>query len=385
MSANLTWVIPALWGFGALSIAGTSTTAAVVNQRVATRETSLDAAFRLVRNAVETNHVPGAIALVARDGRVVRHQAFGLRDIENQLPFTTNTLCWVASITKPVTVAAAMTLVDAGKLALDDPVEKYLPEFREQTDTNGLHHVFTIRHLMSHTSGLVPNPPTRRSAWPIGGPLDDFWLQQNLPEIVQTIARSQLRFKPGAKFEYSNSALFVLGRVIEVISGKPYAAYVHEKILEPLDMRDTHFAPPAPATNRIAIIYARRDGKRETIFRHNPAVKISNTAPDGGLFSYPAQLVPFLQMFLNNDGRVLSRSAVAEMLKEQTSGWGLGWSLPDGLFLHEGSSGTVAWADPKTGVIGILFLQYRDQNKSDERLRKDFREAVRTAFAEARE
>jgi CubicO group peptidase (beta-lactamase class C family) len=355
--------------------------AVVANQNVATRDASLDAAFQLVRTAVETNHVPGAIALVAREGRVVRHEAFGLRDIENQLPFTTNTLCWIASITKPVTVAAAMTLVDAGKLMLDDPVEKYLPEFRDQRDTNGLHHVFTIRHLMSHTSGLVPNPPTRRSAWPLGGPLDDSWLEKNLPEIVETIARSQLRFAPGAKFEYSNSALFVLGRVIEVVSGKSYAAYVREKILEPLGMNDTHYAPPPPATNRIAIIYAQRDGKRETIFRHNPAVKISNTAPDGGLFSYPAQLVPFLQMFLNNDGRVLSRPAVAEMLKEQIPGWGLGWSLPDGLFLHEGSSGTVAWADPKTGVIGILFLQYRDQNKSDERLRKDFREAVQAAFA----
>jgi CubicO group peptidase (beta-lactamase class C family) len=362
----------------------TNAPAAVVNQPLTTRDVSLEAAFQLVRNAVETNHVPGAIALVARDGRVVRHEAFGVRDIENQLPFTTNTLCWIASITKPVTVAAAMTLVDAGKLALDDPVEKYLPEFREQTDTNGAHHVFTIRHLMSHTSGLVPNPPTRRSGWPLGGPLDDFWLQKNLPEVVQLIARSQLRFKPGAKFEYSNSSMFVLGRVIEVVSGKSYSAYVHEKILEPLGMNDTYYAPPPPATNRIAIIYARRDGQRETIFRHNPAVKIANAAPDGGLFSYPAQFVPFLQMFLNNDGRVLSRSAVAEMLKEQTPGWGLGWSLPDGLFLHEGSSGTVAWADPRTGVIGILFLQYRDQNKLDERLRMDFRAAVRAAFVDAR-
>ena len=343
----------------------------------------LDPAFRLVREAVEKNEVPGAIALVARHGRVVRHEAYGLRDIENQLPFTTNTLCWIASITKPVTVAAAMTLVDAGKLALDDPVEKYLPEFREQKDTNGLHHVFTIRHLMSHTSGLVPNPPTRRSGWPIGGPLDDFWLEQKLPDIVQTIARSQLRFKPGSQFEYSNSALFVLGRVIEVVSGKPYAAYVMEKILEPLGMTDTHYVPPRTEAKRVAAIYARRDGKLETIFRFNPAVKIVNTAPDGGLFSYPAQLVPFLQMFLNHDGRVLSRSAVAEMLKEQSPGWGLGWSLPEGLFLHEGSSGTMVWADPKTGVIGILFLQYRDQSQSDGRVRDGFRQAVRDASSES--
>ena len=139
---------------------------------------ALGPAFRIIREAVEKDEIPGAIALVARGGTILRHEAYGLRDIENRLPFTTNTLCWIASITKPVTVAAAMTLVDVGKLALDDAIEKYLPEFREQTDTNGTHHVFTIRQLMSHTSGLVPNPPTRRSGWPIGGPLDDFWLQQ---------------------------------------------------------------------------------------------------------------------------------------------------------------------------------------------------------------
>src|SRR4030095_14633671 len=122
---------------------------------------ALDPAFQLIREAVEKNEVRGAMALVARGGAILRHEAYGLRDIENQVPFTANTLCWIASITKPVTVAAAMTLVDSGKLVLDDPVEKYLPEFREQKDTNGMHHVFTIRQLMSHTSGLVPNPPTR--------------------------------------------------------------------------------------------------------------------------------------------------------------------------------------------------------------------------------
>ena len=344
------------------------------------RNDPLDSVFGLVRKAVEGKEIPGAIALVARNGRVVRQEAYGHRDIEAQLPFTTNTLCWMASITKPVTVAAAMTLVDAGRIGLDDAVEKYLPEFREQKDMNGVHHVITIRQLMSHTSGLVANPPTRRCGWPIGGPLDDFWLEQNLPEIVGTIAHSQLRFKPGSKFEYSNSALFVLGRIIEVVSGTPYAVYVKEKILEPLRMTDTYYAPPSTEANRVAKIYARRDGKLETIFRFNPGLKITNTAPDGGLFSYPAQLVPFLQMFLDNDGRVLSRRAVAEMLTPQPHGWGLGWSLQDGMFLHEGSSGTLAWADPKTGVIGIIFLQFRDQNKSDERLRKAFREAVQSAF-----
>jgi CubicO group peptidase (beta-lactamase class C family) len=366
------------WALSAVSFA------AVVDQRAGGRDDSLDAAFRLVGEAVEKNEVPGAIALVARHGRVLRHEAYGLSDIENRVSFTTNTLCWIASITKPVTVAAAMMLVDAGKLSLDDPVEKYLPEFHEQTDANGTHYVFTIRHLMSHTSGLVANPPTRRSGWPIGGPLDDLWLQQALPQIVQTIARSQLRFKPGSKFEYSNSALFVLGRVIEVVSGQLYAVFAKREILEPLGMTDTYYAPPTTDAKRVAVIYARQEGHRETIFRFNPTVKIVNAAPDGGLFSYPAQLVPFLQMFLDNNGRVLSRSSVAEMLKEQPQGWGLGWSRQDGLFMHEGSSGTVAWADPKTGVIGILFLQYRDKQESDARLRTSFRQAVREAFSDSK-
>jgi CubicO group peptidase (beta-lactamase class C family) len=338
-------------------------------------------AFQLLRDAVDKGELPGYIALVKRNGVVLQHEAFGLRDIENNLPFTTNTLCWIASITKPVTVTAAMTLVDAKKLGLDDSVEKYLPEFRDQKDTNGIHHVVTIRQLMSHTSGIVPNPPTRRSGWPIGGPLDDFWLQQKLPEIVQTIARSELRFKPGSKFEYSNSALFVLGRIVEVISGKPYAAYMQEKILQPLGMNETFYAPPRSEAHRIAKIYASRDGNRETIFHFNPDITISNAAPDGGLFSYPAQLVPFLETFLNNDGKILSRSAVAEMLKEQAPNWGLGWALENGVFFHEGSSGTIAWGDPKTGVIGILFTQFRNKDDSDARLRRQFRHAVAEAFA----
>lgn len=344
---------------------------------------NLGPAFTTLRDAVDRGDVPGYIALVARHGQVLRHEAYGWCDLENQRPFSTNTLCWIASITKPVTVAAAMTLVEAGKLGLEDPVEKYLPEFLEQKDTNGAHHVFTIRHLMSHTSGLTPNPPTRRSGWPMGGPLDDFWLQQNLPEIVRTIARSQLRFPPGSKFEYSNSALFVLGRVIEAVSGQPYAAYVKAKILDPLGMTDTHYAPPVSEAKRIAVIYARRDGKRETIFRFNPAVKISNAAPDGGLFSNPSQLRPFLQMFLDNDGRVLSRSSVSAMLTPQPQGWGLGWSLEDGQFLHTGSSGTMAWGDPKTGVIGFVFMQYREQKDGDARLRDSFRAAVQKGFTDS--
>ncbi len=347
-------------------------------------EERLTEAFNLVRDAVENNEVPGAIALVAQRGRIVRHEALGLSDLERQTPFRTNTLCWMASITKPVTVAAAMTLVDQGSISLDDPVEKYLPEFRQQQDQHGEHHAFTIRHLMTHTSGLVGNPPTRKSVDVIGGALTDAWLSQKLPDIVSAIASSQLRFQPGAKVQYSNAALFVLGRVIEVVSGKPYAAYVKEKILDPLGMLDSYYAPPPPEAWRVSPIYAEKQGKRTAIFRFNPELRITNTAPDGGLFSYPRELAKFLQMFLDNDGKVLSQQSVQAMLSEQAPGWGLGWALEEGLFTHGGSSGTVAWGDPKTSTVGILFLQFRDDKDKGAELRRSFQKAVREALTSDR-
>lgn len=108
-------------------------------------EAGLEAAYRPLREAVEKDEIPGAIALAARGGRVLRHEALGLCDLENKTPFRTDTLCWMASITKPVTAAAVMTLVDAGRVALDDPVEKFVAEFKGQKDKEGAHHAFTIR------------------------------------------------------------------------------------------------------------------------------------------------------------------------------------------------------------------------------------------------
>src|SRR5687767_15861180 len=122
MRANLSCLIVALWGTGWLTVG-----AAVANLQAAT----LDGAFELVRAAVEREEVPGAIALVARNGQIVRHEAYGLRDIENQLPFTTNTLCWIASITKPITVAAAMTPVAAKKLPWENQSKNTRRDFRE--------------------------------------------------------------------------------------------------------------------------------------------------------------------------------------------------------------------------------------------------------------
>jgi CubicO group peptidase (beta-lactamase class C family) len=340
--------------------------------------TSLDAAFELVARAIEHEGIPGAIALVAQHGKIVREQAFGVSHIESKTPFTPRTLCWIASITKPITVSAAMKLVEQGRIGLDDPVEKFLPEFNDQVDREGRHRPITVRQLMSHTSGIQANPPTRPSFF-----FESGWLGRNLGELPPLIAKTTLEFEPGGKVLYSNAAPYVLARIVELQSGQPFGDFLKQKILEPAGMHDTYFAVPATEAQRAANVCRDNRGERVVFCRVDPAWIVSMTMPDGGLFSSPRDIMKFLLLFLAEDSRVLAPESVRAMRTMQTPGWGLGWGLEeDGLFFHNGSSGTSAWADPRTGVIGILFFQVQNPQKTDP-LQARFRQAVRTALANA--
>lgn len=335
------------------------------------QEPSLDEAFRFLREAVEKDEIPGVSALVYRDGRILRTEAYGVCDIESRRAFEKDTLCSIASITKPVTVAAAMALVDDGRIALDDPVEKHLPELREQKDKDGRHHAFTIRHLMTHAAGLGTNPPSRKST------LGRDWLSQKIEDIVRGIAGTTLEYAPGSKAHYSNAGMFVLARVIEVVSGKAYADFVKERILDPLGMKDSYFRVPAAEGKRVANCYSEKSGKRTRYYRHDPEFTIVNTSPSGGLFSHPAEILKFIRLFLDNDGKVLSKNSVAEMLKVQRPGRGLGWALEKGVFSHGGSTGTYAWADPKRGLVVVVFLQCNGERATA--VRSKFLSAVEKA------
>jgi CubicO group peptidase (beta-lactamase class C family) len=345
---------------------------------LADSKSALDSAFAIVQEAVAKGEVPGAVALVSQRGQIIREEAFGLADVERKTPFTPRTLCWIASITKPVTVAAAMKLVETGQLGLDDPVEKYLPEFKEMQDKEGRHQAVTIRQLMSHTSGIQPNPPTRPDLF-----FEPVWLGRTIADVVPAIAKTQLQFEPGSRVQYSNAAPYVLGRIVEVQSGRRFHEHVRQTILEPAGMRDSYFILPPAEAERVAVVYRDTRRQRTTFFRFDPAWRVSMTLPDGGLFSSPREIQKFLQVFLTNDAQVLSRESVKAMLTPQAPGWGLDWSLEaDGLFHHSGSSGTSAWADPKTGVIGVLFFQLQNTEKIAP-LQSRFRQAVRDAFATA--
>ncbi len=334
----------------------------------------LTAAFRLIEDAVAKGEIPGAVVLVAQRGKIVREAAYGLSDIENHVPFRTDTVCWLASVTKPVTTAAIMKLVEAGKLRLDDPVEKYIPEFQTQKDKEGRHAAITIRQLLTHTAGLPGDPPTRKDVF------DPQWRGKSVAETVGPIARATLEFTPGTKVQYSNAGFYVLGRIIEIASGRPYADYVKEKILDPLGMKEA-FYPRLLASvepRRMASVYRQRQGERFLYFRYAPGMTTRNDTPDGGLFCTARDLFKFCQMFLDNDGRILSKGSVGQMLREQAPGRGLGWALENGGFAHAGSSGAYAWGDPHTGLVAILLVQYNDFRRIP-RLHTEFIEAVRAA------
>lgn len=336
----------------------------------------LEPALQIVSEAVASGDVPGAGVLVMQDGKTLVAEAFGTADLNARRAFRPNTIAWIASLTKPVTAAAAMTLVDQGRLALDDRVEKYLPEFGVMRTPDGKPAAITIRQLMSHNSGIQSSVPLRPPFF-----FEQPWYRRTLSEVASAVAKTKLSYEPGAKVEYSNAAPYVLGRIVELQARRPFGDYIRERILGPLGMRDTAFAVPAAKIDRAATVYRRQDGQLVVYCRFDPAWEVKMTMPDGGLFSTPQDIAAFAQSFLAEKSPILSSGAVEAMLTRQSEGYGLGWILDrPGQFSHWGSSGTLVWADPATKVVGVLFFQVQDRSRI-EPLQNRFRDAVAAALA----
>lgn len=330
-------------------------------------------ALEIVAQAVESGDIPGAAVLLTRNGETLAERAYGVAEFETRRPFSAETIGWIASLTKPVTAAAAMTLVDQGKLDLDDPVEKYLRDFESQLGPDGRHHPIRIRQLMSHSSGIQSSVPLRPRFF-----FEQPWYLRSLEEVAAAVAETELTFIPGQETRYSNAAPYVLGRIIEIQSGRRFGDYVREKILNPLGMTDTGFAIPASKIGRAATVYRRQDDGRVVFCRFNPDWNVRMTMPDGGLFSTTRDIAKFAQAFLGEESPILSRTSVRTMLSRQSDGYGLGWILDrPGQYSHWGSSGTRVWADLETGVVGVVFFQIQDQRRVDE-----IQERLRTAVSQ---
>jgi CubicO group peptidase (beta-lactamase class C family) len=336
---------------------------------------------------VDEDKAAGMVTLVARHGRVASMEAVGFQDRESKTPMRTDTIFQILSLTKPMTCAAVMTLVDEGRIAVIDPVEKYLPEFKNVTvavvPANGEvdphtsatqtkpSRPITLHDLMTHTSGLINDPPRGFKRG-----------EHTLAELVSAVAKEPLRFEPGSKWAYSSMGLATLGRIIEVVSGRSYEDFMAERIFVPLGMRDTHFFLPAEKENRLAALYTQTDAGLVRSERDRFRRGAKAPQPDAGLYSTASDVARFFQMMLNRgvlDGqRVLSPAAVETMTMVHTGdlkagffpgcGFGLGVAVvrePIGTYRyhsigsygHGGGFRCYGWADPSKDLIGVFLCQ----------------------------
>jgi CubicO group peptidase (beta-lactamase class C family) len=371
-----------------------------------------------MKGFVERGTIAGSVTLVARHGKVAAIDAVGSQDIEAKKPMSPDTIFRIASMTKPFTGVGIMMLVEDGRLSLWDPVEKYLPEFRDMWLVESREgdarlilkrpaRAMRIHDLMTHTSGLTDGPahagdpslvvtPTLPHGVFYGmvwyGGFPNFQ-PRTLAEAVLAISRQPLEFDPGTKWTYSSTGITILGRIIEVVSGQPYEQFLEQRIFGPLGMTDTSFFPGAAKTGRLAAAYALENGKlvrASETERQRQAPAYPN--PAGGLYSTAMDLAAFYQMMLNGGTykgvRILSKASVSAMTSVQTgdlevsgpthgSAYGLTWELirgpldglalnSPGTFGHAGSLGTQGWVDPAKDLIGVFLIQRTRNNGPDE-------------------
>jgi CubicO group peptidase (beta-lactamase class C family) len=271
-------------------------------------------------NASRDAGIVGSSFVFLKDGKIVLEEHYGSANLEKNQAVDANTIYHWASNTKPFTGIAIMQLRDRGLLKLDDPVTKYLPELRDVHNKFGSMDEITIRHLMTHSAGF------RGSTWPWHRGQD--WEPFEPTEYSQLAAMfpfTEILFKPGSKFSYSNPAIVFLGRIIEKLSGDDYEVYVDKNILKPLGMHSSYFdATPYHLLKHRSHSYYIRDGKRtEGRFDANTGITVSNS----GLNSPIADMVKYLKFLLDvrtaSDGdrvlydNVLKRSSLEEMWKPQ--------------------------------------------------------------------
>jgi CubicO group peptidase (beta-lactamase class C family) len=348
---------------------------------------------------VDRGTLAGAVTFVADKDRVLCLNTVGYANIAAHEPMRADTLFWIASQSKPITATALMILVDEGKVSLDDPVAKYLPEFSNQwivaaQDQDHLllrkpKHVVTIRHLLSHTSGM-----------PFRSEMEQPTLDQlRLRDAVRSYAMTPLLFEPGSKYQYSNAGINTAGRIIEVVTGRKYEDFLQDRLFEPLGMRDTTFWPNAAQLHRLATSYKPSADKMgleaTTITQLEYPLDDHNRqpVPAGGLFSTADDLGKFCRMILNGGTlggrRYLSQRAVREMTKKQTGAalkdeYGLGWATGSGTFGHGGAYATDMTIDRKPGLIMVFMVQHAGFPGNGGQSRAAFQKAAEAEFGKSR-
>lgn len=362
---------------------------------------------------VAEGSLSGSVTLLAREGKVLSFEAVGQADMATAKPMQKDSLFWIASMTKPITSLAILMLQEEGKLSIDDPVAKYLPEFThqllikektaEQTILVKPARPITIKDLLTHTSGLVSNSPLD------GDALDVLTLK----EAVITYALSPLQFEAGSKWSYCNPGINTLGRIVEVVSGEDYAKFLDKRLFKPLSMRSTTFWPDKKELSRLATSYKpTADGKglEPVGIRYlTPPFSDKKRAPlaAGGLFSTAEDLYKLYQMLLDGGvvgkKRFISEVSLRLMTTNHTGtmkagfadgmGMGLGFqivreaigvtaTLSPGTYGHGGAHGTQGWIDPVQKTIHIMLIQRTGLQPTGDAstIRQAFHEAAAAAM-----
>ena len=363
----------------------------------------LDRIDSYLNKAIEKNQIPGAVALIRRNNKIIYNKAFGYSDVENKIMYSTDDIFRIASMTKAVTSLAVLMLWEEGEFNLDDPIEKYIPEFKDlkvltdfnETDSTYLskpaENKISIRHLLTHTSGIgygvIDEDARFKAIYKKQGIVDLFTTDSiNIGSNVKKLAQLPLHHEPGEAFTYGES-LDVLGYFIEVISQKSLDVFFKERIFDPLEMNDTYFYLPTTHQDRLVPVQTKRDGfwtkYQGDFYDINYPVKGAKTFLSGGagLSSTTADYSNFLQMFLNKgsfkDKQILGKKTVELVYVNQNnhipgSSIGLAFGLvseKDQALGGKGSMGTITWggyfntfyfADPVENIIGILYKQTRE-------------------------
>ncbi len=370
-------------------------------KKISIEEKNLDRIDSLIATGLVNNWMAGATALVAVNGKIIYNKGFGFRDRETKALMRPSTEFRIASMTKPIVTAAAMKLVEEGKLKLDDKVSKYIPEYANPqvlltfnpkdttyTTVDAVREI-TIRDLMTHTSGVGYGFRDKR--------LGMIYEKNGVPNLavadsVKTLDKMKilgtlpLGVQPGTKFFYGLGT-DVLGAVIEVASGKNLDEYVSQSILTPLEMKDTHFFLPAEKSNRLAVMYGEtKTGRLERLpvisqgYNVNFPIVGAKTYFSGGsgLVSNVEDYAKFMQMILNGGSfagkQILSTESVKEMTKNQIGDinkgknkFSLGFEIATeegvkngakaGKLNWGGAFNTTFWIDPERKSIAVLMTQ----------------------------
>jgi CubicO group peptidase (beta-lactamase class C family) len=352
------------------------------------------------QEAIAKQELAGAITLVADKDRILHHDVQGLTDIENKTPLRNDSLFWIASMSKPITGVAMMMMVEQGKVSLDDPVEKYLPEFKNLKNKEGDHVAVTIKQLLTHTSGLAEiNAEQAKGA-------------KTLADVIPLYVSQPVKFAPGSQWVYCQSGINTAARIVEVVSGEKFPEFLEKNLFQPLGMKDTAFYLNEDQNKRLSKTYKRTPegklevGENQILNGRSPTDRERFPAANGGLFSTAGDYLKFCQMLLNNgefNGKRLLKADTVRTFRTVHSGdlktgftpgngWGVGCcvvrepqgataALSAGSFGHGGAHGTQAWIDPTNNRIYLLMIQRTNLGNSDGGdLRKTFQDEAAAAL-----